>query len=377
MAGNGMNFLVSDPDHAPFGYAWLRGITPMRLAVMATVCLIAALSVSIFNFARDDFSTVCLNILRRALDTFAAGMTMFILVIKADIATARSRPRARIAAIATAVGVGAMAYAAIRWSMGSRSLYHYPHAGDWYGVISNTFRSAAIGGLLAAILHFETRQREMERNLYLARRAQVEVERQVSEARLKVLQSQIEPHFLFNSLASVKLLYEREPTEGRLLLRNITEYLRTASRGARRREASLAEEIALARSFLAIFQVRMGHRLQVSVDVPADLDSAQVPPLMIGTLIENAIKHGIGPRASGGVLALTATGDEDVLEIRIRDDGVGFRSQSGHGVGLANVRARLETMFGAAGTLDLAANPAGGVTATLRMPLRHAMESTA
>jgi two-component sensor histidine kinase len=372
-----MNFLVSDPDHAPFGYAWLRGITPMRLAVMATVCLIAALSVSIFNFARDDFSTVCLNILRRALDTFAAGMTMFILVIKADIATARSRPRARIAAIATAVGVGAMAYAAIRWSMGSRSLYHYPHAGDWYGVISNTFRSAAIGGLLAAILHFETRQREMERNLYLARRAQVEVERQVSEARLKVLQSQIEPHFLFNSLASVKLLYEREPTEGRLLLRNITEYLRTASRGARRREASLAEEIALARSFLAIFQVRMGHRLQVSVDVPADLDSAQVPPLMIGTLIENAIKHGIGPRASGGVLALTATGDEDVLEIRIRDDGVGFRSQSGHGVGLANVRARLETMFGAAGTLDLAANPAGGVTATLRMPLRHAMESTA
>jgi len=77
------------------------------------------------------------------------------------------------------------------------------------------------------------------------------------------------------------------------------------------------------------------------------------------------------------VLALTATGDEDVLEIRIRDDGVGFRSQSGHGVGLANVRARLATLFGAAGTLDLAANPAGGVTATLRMPLRHAMESTA
>jgi sensor histidine kinase YesM len=133
---------------------------------------------------------------------------------------------------------------------------------------------------------------------------------------------------------------------------------------------ALGDEIALARSFLAIFQVRMGQRLRVRIDVPRDLESALIPPLMLGTLVENAIKHGIGPRADGGTVSLAARHCGASLEMEVGDDGVGFRARAGHGVGLSNTRARLETLFGSAGVLELAGNAAGGVTAMIRIPLR-------
>jgi sensor histidine kinase YesM len=192
------------------------------------------------------------------------------------------------------------------------------------------------------------------------------------EARLQLLQAQIEPHFLFNSLASVKRLYEKEPEKGRSLLRNLGDYLRVAISRARLRDAHLAEEVALARSFLAICEVRMGERLRVRIDLPAELESALVPPLMVGTLVENAIKHGIGPRASGGTVRVTARRHGSVLEVEVADDGVGFRARSGHGIGLANIRARLATLFADSASLELAGGPGGGVTATMRLPLRSA-----
>jgi sensor histidine kinase YesM len=132
----------------------------------------------------------------------------------------------------------------------------------------------------------------------------------------------------------------------------------------------LAEEVDLVRSFVAIFQVRMGSRLRVRIDVPGSLERAQVPPLMLGMLVENAIKHGIGPRGTGGTLTLLARRSGDSLQMEVSDDGVGFRAHSGHGVGLSNTRARLATLFGAAGALELMANAAGGVTAVLRVPYR-------
>jgi LytS/YehU family sensor histidine kinase len=238
-------------------------------------------------------------------------------------------------------------------------------------------RGLSTGGLLAAILLFAAHERDAQRRLRQTRLARAEIARQTEESRLRLLQSQIEPHFLFNSLASVKRLYEKTPGSGRPLLRDLGAYLREASRCGREREVPLREEIALARSFLAIFQVRMGSRLRLRIDVPVELESALIPPLMLGTLIENAIKHGIGPRAQGGILTLAARHCGESLEMEVGDDGVGFRARAGRGVGLANTRARLDTLFGGAGTLDLAANAAGGVTAVIRVPLRIAMQPVA
>jgi sensor histidine kinase YesM len=234
-----------------------------------------------------------------------------------------------------------------------------------------------VGGLLTAILYFAAREQATERVLQRTRLARAAIEKQMAEARLQLLQAQIEPHFLFNSLASVKLLYEKDHERGRSLLRNLGDYLRVAISRAGLREAPLGEEVALARSFLAIFQVRMGTRLRVRIDMPADLDTAQVPPLMLGTLVENAIKHGIGPRGLGGTVSVSARRDGGFLEVAVADDGVGFRARSGHGVGLANIRARLDTLFGSAGSLELASRETGGVIATMRLPLRREAQPVA
>jgi signal transduction histidine kinase len=360
----------------PISGSWMRGITFERLGLVGLAVLIGGVANSSFPDARSWQHYVQQRLDLTGLH-FVSLLPMFILVVKTEIWTANSATRVRIAALALAVAAGAVLYAACRWGI---RLGVPPRLGVaasyWEYSLGHVFRGLVLGGLFTAILFFVAREREAQRRLHQTRLARVEIDRQMTEARLQLLQAQIEPHFLFNSLASVKRLYEREPGEGRALLGNLREYLRVAIPSARVRETRFAEEVALARSFLAIFRVRMGRRLTIRIDVPADLEAAMIPPLMIGTLIENAIKHGIGPRASGGTVSIVARKDGELLEVAVTDDGVGFRARSGHGTGLANIRARLQTLFGGQGTLDLEARAEGGVTATIRLPYRIAAQDT-
>ena len=149
-------------------------------------------------------------------------------------------------------------------------------------------------------------------------------------------------------------------------------YVKTATARAGKPQSRLGEEIDLARAYLDIFRVRMGARLRVSIDVPAHLENAVVPSLAIGTLVENAIKHGIGPREAGGNLGISARLAEGRLMVEVRDDGVGFQARAGHGIGLANIRAQLATAFEERAVLELSANPEGGVTASLALPCTFA-----
>jgi hypothetical protein len=364
-------FVVNDPEHVPLGATWLRGITPLRLAALAAVCAMVAARPTLWNISPENAFAAIQKLVSFTAVHFVFALPMLILVVKTDIWTARSTPRVRIAALVLAVGLGACAFVA--GDAAYRLLMNGGDSGDlllWQTVLAFGFRTLAIGGLFAAILFLAARERDAQRSLRRAQLSRIEIESQIAESRLQLLQAQIEPHFLFNSLASVKRLYESEPAKGRQLMRDLGGYLRVASRRARQREVCLREEISLARSFLAIFQVRMGGRLRLRIDVPPELESAVVPSLIVGTLVENAIKHGISPRASGGTLSLTARRDGESLEIEVNDDGVGFRTRSGHGVGLANIRARLETLFAGAGTLELSANVGSGVSAILRIPFR-------
>lgn len=362
-------FMVNDPDHAPAGASWMRGITPARLGVVALLCIL--IHANNPTFARDEFLRTAGLTLHNAAIFFLAALPLFVLVVRTEIMTARSSTRVRIVALVLAVLVGALAFPVVRWGLriGMQPVVGNP-ASYWEYTVGHVFKALLFGGLFTSILFFDSREREAQRRLHLTRISRVEIDRQMAEARLQLLQAQIEPHFLFNSLASVKRLYEREPGKGRSLLRNLGDYLRMAISRARLREAPLGEEIALARSFLAIFQVRMGARLRVRIDVPEEVKSAPIPALMVGTLVENAIKHGIGPRASGGNVSLTARRDGEILELAVADDGVGFRARLGHGVGLANIRSRLETSFAGLASLELTSNPLGGVTATIRFPCR-------
>ena len=178
---------------------------------------------------------------------------------------------------------------------------------------------------------------EIERKLTL--------ERQTSEAQLQVLQSQIEPHFLFNSLAHVRRLYQTNPPAGRAMLRYLSSYLGAAQPVIRERGITLGQDLELAVAYLNIQRVRMGARLGFDIDVPDALRSTTVPPMMLTTLVENAIKHGLSPLPEGGLVRIAAHADASCVRILVSDTGQGFQANLGAGVGLANVRARLAILY--------------------------------
>ena len=194
------------------------------------------------------------------------------------------------------------------------------------------------------------------------------MDQQTAEARLQMLEAQIEPHFLFNTLANVKRLYETDRANGARMLQNLKAYLAVALPQMRAAESTLAREIDHVTAYLEIQQIRMGRRLVFEIDVPAELRSARMPPLMVLTLVENAIKHGLSALPAGGRIEVGAALVGGNLRIRIADNGRGFAKAGGGGTGLANIRARLSTQFGAAATLSLALNVPRGVIATIVLP---------
>jgi hypothetical protein len=356
--------LINDPEHAPRHAPSLRGITPLRLACFAAACIALAARPALANGVPDVMEG-----LRRLWNTtqwfFVFGLPLFVLVIKCDLWTARASPVGRTAAFAAAVLGGSavlatMPFCFLPWDL----------KGLWQWQLGYLMRGLLLGSLMAAILHFARRETEALHEMYRTRIARIEAERRRSSSRLHALNAQIEPHFLFNCLASVKRLYGSDPGTGRAMLRNLLTYVRTATARAGAPQARLGDEIALAKAFLDLFQVRMGARLRVKVDVPAHLEDAVVPSLAIGTLVENAIKHGIAPRATGGTVDICARLADRQLVVDVCDDGVGFRACSGPGIGLANIRAQIRESFHGDGALELRANPQGGVTASLMVPCR-------
>jgi sensor histidine kinase YesM len=192
---------------------------------------------------------------------------------------------------------------------------------------------------------------------------------QMVEARLSALQAQIEPHFLFNTLANVKRLYETAPERGREMLSSLISYLRAALPSMRQSGSTLARELDLARSFLTILKMRMGDRLDFSIRAEESIGEAHVPPMVLPTLVENAIKHGLSPLPEGGRIDIMARREGEDLLIEVRDNGAGFSSTGGSGVGLANTRSRLAALYGARAGLLLSSAPPRGVVAAIRIPL--------
>ena len=195
-------------------------------------------------------------------------------------------------------------------------------------------------------------------------------DQQTAEARLQVLEAQIEPHFLFNTLAHVRRLYETNYADGARMLRNLKEYLAVALPQMREKASTLGREIDHVVAYLNIQQIRMGPRLRFAIDVPQALRDAAMPPLMLLTLAETAVKHGLSPSREGGRIDLRAVADGGYLRVDVADTGAGFSKSAGTGTGLANIRARLKASFGDAASLSLASNAPRGIVAAITLPLR-------
>ena len=206
-----------------------------------------------------------------------------------------------------------------------------------------------------------------------------DVSRQVTEARLQTLQAQVEPHFLYNTLANVQALNEVDPPAANLMVGHLIQYLRSSLPKMRASTSTVGQELELVRAYLNILQMRMGTRLEFSVTAPDDLLPFAFPPMMLPSLVENAIKHGLEPLREGGRIDIVAErvqeGAGQCLRMSVTDTGKGLSDagpQAGGGVGLSNLRERLAALYGSHGRFTITANAPKGVVAMIEVPLQSA-----
>jgi sensor histidine kinase YesM len=198
------------------------------------------------------------------------------------------------------------------------------------------------------------------------------LEKRLLEAQMATLQAQVEPHFLFNTLALIGQLIETDPPQAARIHMHLIEYLRSTLPQMRQSGGgTLGRQVELSRAYLAIMQARMKERLTVSFDVPPQLNEAPFPPMMLQTLIENAIKHGLEPKIAGGRIDIRASVVGDALHVDVQDNGVGFDLHADDGIGLANIRERLRLLFGMRAQLVIEAPLEGGAYCSIRIPYPH------
>ncbi len=193
--------------------------------------------------------------------------------------------------------------------------------------------------------------------------------KEISEAKLSLLHAQVEPHFLYNTLASAQLLTRSDPVRADEMLGHLIDYLRRSLPRTLQGQSTLGEELERARSYLEIMKVRMGARLATQIDVPSALLDVPFPAMMLQTLVENAIKHGLEPKTGGGTVWILAKANDREVAVTVADDGRGFSNEgAGTGIGLKNVRERLRLAYGALATFNIVANFPNGVAATITVP---------
>ncbi len=199
----------------------------------------------------------------------------------------------------------------------------------------------------------------------------VSSEKQLVQAQMRMLQAQIEPHFLFNTLANIQTLIPRAPDKASLMLDNFIAYLRQSLTASRAQEGTVKQEVDLLRNYLELLKIRMGDRLQFEFDIEPDLQGASLAPMLLQPVVENAIKHGLEPKVEGGKVRVSARRSGETMVLTVADNGLGFSDhadRSGAGVGLANLRERLAVLYDGQATLTVA-DAAPGTVITVSVPL--------
>jgi two-component sensor histidine kinase len=218
-------------------------------------------------------------------------------------------------------------------------------------------------------------EKRLERALDEARQKELmaSTARLLAEARLRALQAQIEPHFLYNTLANVVSLIGPQPARAQHMLERFIDYLRASLASSRSEEATLGTETRLVAAYLDVLAVRMGDRLRYRIELPDELRQFAIAPMLLQPVVENAISHGLEPKVEGGEIVVSARTDGSCLCLQISDTGVGLQetasAKPGGGVGLSNLRERLRSLYGGAARVELLENQPCGMTVRLMLPL--------
>lgn len=349
---------------------WLNGLGREGVAIVVLVALVTSLNTTVKFLV--SFS------LAHWLDEFLADFAAHLFVGSAVLIAAVGARNAlsshgirQYAAVAFAVVVAAtFADVCVEAWMADGPLIGPDD--PWWGVLvifgASIVRYASVGLIIASTWLYVRAEADHAAAIATCELDSERMDRQTAEARLQMLEAQIEPHFLFNTLANVRRLYRTDRTAGATMMHNLKEYLAVALPQMRVAACTLGRESDHAIAYLSIQQIRMGRRLTFAFDVPPELRNARMPPLMLLTLVENAVKHGLTPRPEGGRIDVRARVEDGRLRVDVADTGQGFTKSGGGGTGLANTRARLASYFGEHASLSLAINVPRGVVATLLLP---------
>jgi sensor histidine kinase YesM len=228
------------------------------------------------------------------------------------------------------------------------------------------------GSVASYFFYSKARLRVSEEEIQQEKIKRLSSEKEALEANLRLLQAQVEPHFLFNTLSNILSLIDTNPANGKSMLADLIRYLRTSLSRTFPDQITLDREIDMIKAYLNIQKIRMGERLHFQVELPEAIREHPFPPMLLQPLVENAIKHGLEPKMEGGEITIQAAEEDDRIRIEVRDTGLGFSSFQGTGVGIGNVRERIQLLYGGKGRLILEENKPNGVRAIVEVP-KHAV----
>jgi len=338
-------------------YAYLfEGLTTRRVLVVTAICAVAAAMVvrSFLNTYPDLLvSALCVGYTSMLLFTVAGNVRQSRL----------PREVVQVGAIVVGSFVGTVLAGIVK----GRDIRHM--FGERLEGVSITMGLGIGFGCVVVAWYIlrEKHARERER-MMRAEAERHQLEKNVLEARLALMQAQVEPHFLFNTLANVQHLVETDPPEASRVLDSLIKYLRAALPQMRESTTNLGRELEMARAFLEINRVRMGSRLQFAIEVPEALKTHAFPPMMLISLVENAVKHGVDPCCDCGTITIRAREDEGRLRVSVEDTGEGIKPKKGGGVGLSNIRERLKALYGTSARLVIEEREPRGVVASIEVP---------
>lgn len=347
---------VAPPVAEPGWRGFLRALTPQRIGVTLALSLGVAI---VLNPLYEIHFSVLLG------RTLFVGFIAFIAFTAAGQWRRSSPPTWFVQTLAVAVAAPLATLAAYLLSTGGDFLAFVQHEGRVTGFVFISASAVFVGVVLA--LGAVVRERDSEAKamaLQLALQRE-QLERHAADARLAVLTAQVEPHFLFNTLANVQALVETGSPRAAPVLRSLIAYLRATMPRLDDGDVRLGREIALVRSYLELMHLRMPDRLDFHVDVDPALERWPFPPMGLLTLVENAVRHGIDPSETGGRIEVEARREDGRVRLVVRDDGVGMSEASQPGTGLKNLRERLAAFYGGRARLELSEREPQGLQAEI------------